>query len=701
MRWCTNIALVLVLIAVATGIGFAQSTNLPTVYGFEGTQPAYWNPASAPAGSTLSWATDQSRSMGHSLKIDKPQATADSAAWISDNMCDIWSQVNNKNVDIFLGAYVRTQGVNTNPANDDERWYIAYDFWDSAGAFIGETKLPLSQTSATSSGWVADTNDVGATILPKDSWTTIVKFVAGKNATGTVWADDFMLYGRGAWAGQDWNTNLGVPSGWYYWLPPNGGNDGLLNSGFENTVVTSEAAHSGMYSLKFNLPFDRAPHDAFVATRRTLLTDVGAGSDVKEGDWLRISVWIKASNLVPDSAALYPGTWSVGLTPLWFTTVGNNDGYNPVGPSPDYTWAFPAVTQFDWTKYTLDIQVPAGVSAKALEVRLHVYARFTGTIYFDDMDIEKLDIPQITTIGGFEGTVPSYWNPASAPAGSTLSWATDQSRSMGHSLKIDKPQATADSAAWISDNMCDIWSQVNNKNVDIFLGAYVRTQGVNTNPANDDERWYIAYDFWDSAGAFIGETKLPLSQTSATSSGWVADTNDVGATILPKDSWTTIVKFVAGKNATGTVWADDFMLYGRGAWAGQDWNTNLGVPSGWYYWLPPNGGNDGLLNSGFENTVVTTEAAHSGMSLAEVRSAVRPCSARCVRGHTTLPARWIEQYAAVVEGVGRHADNSRCQGGRHAADQRVDQGKQPGAGLRSAVSRDVVGRSDPALVHDG
>ncbi|MGA9118110.1 MAG: hypothetical protein WB699_01990, partial [Bacteroidota bacterium] len=124
MRWCTNIALVLVLIAVATGIGFAQSTNLPTVYGFEGTQPAYWNPASAPAGSTLSWATDQSRSMGHSLKIDKPQATADSAAWISDNMCDIWSQIHNKNVDIFLGAYVRTQGVNTNPANDDERWYI-------------------------------------------------------------------------------------------------------------------------------------------------------------------------------------------------------------------------------------------------------------------------------------------------------------------------------------------------------------------------------------------------------------------------------------------------------------------------------------------------------------------------------------------------------------------------------------------------
>ncbi|HTY38244.1 MAG TPA: hypothetical protein VMH23_14095, partial [Bacteroidota bacterium] len=128
MRWCTNTMIVLVLVAAVVGSGVAQTTDLPTVYGFEGTQPAYWNPVST-AGATLSWAIDQSHSMGHSLKIAKAAATADSAAWISDNMCDIWSPVNNKNVDIFLGAYVRTLGVNTNPATNDAKWYIAYDFW--------------------------------------------------------------------------------------------------------------------------------------------------------------------------------------------------------------------------------------------------------------------------------------------------------------------------------------------------------------------------------------------------------------------------------------------------------------------------------------------------------------------------------------------------------------------------------------------
>jgi hypothetical protein len=178
-------------------------------------------------------------------------------------------------------------------------------------------------------------------------------------------------------------------------------------------MVTAEAAHSGMYSLKFNLPFTRAAHDGFVGTKRFMLDATAAGTlanalagtkdisslSAKEGDILRLTVWIKASNLVPDSAALYPGTWAVGFTPLWFTGNGNNLGYSPVGPSNDYVFTFPRVTSFDWTPYTLDIQVPTAVNAKALEVRLHAYSRFTGTIYFDDLTVEVVG----TTTGVTKG----------------------------------------------------------------------------------------------------------------------------------------------------------------------------------------------------------------------------------------------------------------------------------------------------------
>ncbi|MDE3056375.1 MAG: T9SS type A sorting domain-containing protein [Bacteroidota bacterium] len=392
--------------AILSTAVLAQEGALNTIGGFESSLPSYWTIGNQPSGSTVSWATDQYRSLGHSLKITK-STTSDSASWVSENMCDLWSPQHYKNVDILLGAYVKTSGVNTNPASNDAKWYIAYTFYDSAGALIGQTKLPVNQSVGTSSGWVADTNDVGATILPRDAWKTIVSFVGGKNATGTVWADDFIFTGRGgAWAGQDWNTSVGVPTGWYYWLPPNGGNDGMLSNGFENTLVTNETAHSGQYSLKFVLPANRQPHDAFVGTRRFLLNgtgtlgtsltsvqqlkqDVAGTLDAKPGDILRISVWIKASGLVPDSAAKYPDTWSVGLTPGFFKDNGNNTGYNPIQIN-DYMFTFPAVTSFDWTQYYLDVKVPSDPTTNTLEVRLHVYNRFVGTVYFDDLKVEKV-----------------------------------------------------------------------------------------------------------------------------------------------------------------------------------------------------------------------------------------------------------------------------------------------------------------------
>jgi hypothetical protein len=583
----------------------AQGYTFGQIAGFEGTTPSFWNVGKQPANSTLTWATDQSVSMGHSIKISKT-ATSDSALWVSDNMCDIWSNTIPANVDLLFGAWIKTENVNINPTSDDQGWWVAYSFYDSAGASIGTVQLPIDQSIATSNGWFADTTAVGQISLPKAAWKMIISFVAGKNATGTVWADNFIFEGRGTWGGQDWNTQLGVPKGWYYWLPPNGGNDGVLSNGFENTVLTTDVSHSGSASLKFVLPANRDVHDGFVATHRMAYNKIDP--TIKPGDKIRIAVWVKASGLLPDSAALYPSTWTVGITPQFFTAVGNNDSYD--GSGSDYQFTFPKVTSFDWTQYYVDVTVPADKPG-GMEVRLHVYSQFVGTIYFDDITVTKISAPTFAQIAGFEGTAPAFWSTANQPAGSILTWATDQSVSMGHSIKITK-SVTSDSAAWVSDNMCDIWSGTVTPNVDLLFGAWIKTQNVNTNPLSDDQKWWISYSFYDSAGVLIGSVKLPIDQSVANSNGWVADTTGVGDISLPKAAWKMIISFVGGKSATGTVWADNFIFEGRGGWAGQDWNTQLGVPTGWYYWLPPNGGNDGVLSYGFENTVVTSEAAHSG-----------------------------------------------------------------------------------------
>ena len=67
---------------------------------------------------------------------------------------------------------------------------------------------------------------------------------------------------------------------------------------------------------------------------------------------------------------------------------------------------FPPVTEFDWTEYYIDIQVPDD-GTTGLEVRIHPYSTFTGTIYFDDLSV-KVIAPTITDVG--DKLIPATFN---------------------------------------------------------------------------------------------------------------------------------------------------------------------------------------------------------------------------------------------------------------------------------------------------
>ncbi len=581
------------IILFISSVPLIAQSGINYIGSFEQERPSYWNKSSEPGGATLSWASDQFITLGKSLKITKT-ATTEAAMWESDNMCDIWSPVHNKDVDIKIGGWVKTEGLNTNPTTEDEKWYISFTFENQAGGLIGEVKLPIDQSVANSTGWVEVTNEVGSLILPEDSYTTKIRFIGGKDAVGTVWADEFMLNGRTDWAGGIWNETLGVPEGWIYWLPRA---DGVISDGYGRTRITDEAAYHGKYSLKFDML--EGTHDGFIGTRFIKL------NEVVPGDIIRISVWIKGENLSPDSVDVVGDQWSIAITPIFHNSLGGNEGFNDVWAS-DIPLVFPKVTSFDWTQFYVD--VPVAANSKSLDVRLHPLGRFKGTVYMDALTVEKLDIPKLSEIGSFEQEKPSYWNKSSEPGGATLSWASDQFITLGKSLKITKT-ATTEAAMWESDNMCDIWSPVHNKDVDIKIGGWVKTEGLNTNPTTEDEKWYISFTFENQAGGLIGEVKLPIDQSVANSTGWVEVTNEVGSLILPEDSYTTKIRFIGGKDAVGTVWADEFMLNGRTDWAGGIWNETLGVPEGWIYWLPRA---DGVISDGYGRTRITDEAAYHG-----------------------------------------------------------------------------------------
>jgi len=568
-----SIVFLMSLILLSQTIMGQSGINL--IGSFEQDMPSYWAIGAEPGGSTLTWANDEAFVLSRSLKITK-DATTEVAKWTSENMCDNWTPTIGANNEIELGAHIKTEGINTNPTTDDQKWWLSYKFYNQNDGLIGETTIDIDQTAATTD-W---TDYLATVILPEDAYTVIVEFIGGKDATGTVWADAFK------WPAS-WNRTLELPTGWFNWFP---WTDDNVSHGYENTRVTTAEAHTGLHSLLFDLPFGRQNQDAFVGAIRVLLDN-----DVEPGDWLRISVWLKASNLVPDSAAKYPDSWSIGLTPLWQTAVGNNAGYDVWGP--DLMFEFPAVTEFDWTEYYIDIQVPEEGPA-GLEVRIHPYSTFTGTIYCDDLSVEKIEYPTLASAGSFEGDLPSYWTKGAEPGGSTLTWASDEAFVLSRSLKIVK-DATTEAAKWTSENMCDNWTPTIGANNEIELGAHIKTMGVNLNPANNDEKWQISYSFYNQADGLIGVTTIDIDQTVGTAD-W---TDYLETVILPEDAYTVIVELIGGKDATGTVWADAFK------WPAS-WNRTLELPTGWFNWFP---WTDDNVSHGYENTRVTTAEAHTGL----------------------------------------------------------------------------------------
>jgi hypothetical protein len=393
---------IIVLSIIVFQIPLLAQSGINGFGSFEQGLPSYWTIGSPEGTGTLTWATDQFRSMGRSLKIEKG-VTTEAAMWESDNMVDLWSDRHYKDVDIKFGMYYMTSGVNTNPTTEDEKWYVSFTFYREDATVIGETKFELDQSVASTGGWVADTTDIAEVILPEDAYTTIIRFVGGKDATGTVWTDDYIFVGRGGWAGQDWNTAVGVPTGWFYWLPPIGGNDGILTDGYENTIVTDEYAYHGQYSLKFDIPV--GTHDGFVGTKKYALdsgggdasTDITGLDGVVVGDVLRISVWIKGENLEPDSVIAVGDQWSIALTPMFHKTLGNNAGFGDYWAS-DIPLTFPNATSFDWTQFYVDVEVPAppvGEEAKAISVRLHPLGKWQGTVWMDALEIKKNEVTDV------------------------------------------------------------------------------------------------------------------------------------------------------------------------------------------------------------------------------------------------------------------------------------------------------------------
>src|SRR5690606_1512954 len=163
--------------------------------------------------------------------------------------------------EIELGGWVWTEGVNTAPASDDEKFQLVFEFFEDATQAVNVLGAPVvldvPQDAETTGGWVdLSSTSIGATTFPGGQAATRarVTFRKGASATGTVYLDDLYLRTAAAssgWAGDLFNANVDAGDTWYYWWDNfSGGVDTWpATQPFVNTV-TDEEAHSGSNSLK-------------------------------------------------------------------------------------------------------------------------------------------------------------------------------------------------------------------------------------------------------------------------------------------------------------------------------------------------------------------------------------------------------------------------------------------------------------------
>jgi hypothetical protein len=107
----------------------SAQTNILTNPGVETREPNFWHTMNdGLGGAACIWATDTAVAPSqYSFKIEKPSTTTDAVGWQSDNNAKLyWNNAGSGTYTLHFQS--KTEGVNTNPANDDARIGVLYKF---------------------------------------------------------------------------------------------------------------------------------------------------------------------------------------------------------------------------------------------------------------------------------------------------------------------------------------------------------------------------------------------------------------------------------------------------------------------------------------------------------------------------------------------------------------------------------------------
>jgi hypothetical protein len=570
------------------------SVNLLSNGGFETDRPAYWTPT----GTGAEWSTEQHRTPNYSLKL----TGSGSSDWTMEEAVRNWVSgiPGGGTPELIIGGWVYVMDVNTNPATDDDKFQLVYEFYDADGVDVlgAPVVLDVPQDAASSGGWVElSSESLGAITLPTEqaAKSVTITFRKGANATGTVYLDDIFLRpapGAEGWVGDWFNANMDMGDTWYYWYPGDfsQGDPGWPETSQFLMTRTNEDARSGDYSVRIE-QLDPAATEAVAISERVPVT---------AGEPVLASFWVKYEG-VPDPETIGEGTNNIGMVALWYSSMESGAaGYNEIGGldimlngeyNPNVIPLAPRVESTGWTQYAF-VVYPAE-NAVGMELRLRYANDFQGVTFWDDIFIAPVteaagSLEELLSNGGFETDRPAYWT----PTGTGAEWSTEQHRTPNYSLKL----TGSGSSDWTMEEAVRNWVSgiPGGGTPELIIGGWVYVMDVNTNPATDDDKFQLVYEFYDADGVDVlgAPVVLDVPQDAASSGGWVElSSESLGAITLPTEqaAKSVTISFRKGANATGTVYLDDIFLRpapGAEGWVGDWFNANMDMGDTWYYWYP-------------------------------------------------------------------------------------------------------------------
>jgi hypothetical protein len=371
-----------ILLWSGTVLAQGSPTNLLSNPGFETLKPAYWEPT----GIGAVWSNTESRTPAWSLRLSGPGE----ARWEQSEAVRGWISGLPlvKNPVAEFGAWFKLEGVNTDPASEDEKYQLVFEFFEDASqtsnVLGGPIVLDLPQGEISTDGWIEVVS--GPISFPSEQAgkSARISFRKGDSATGIAFMDDLFIRNVNpavnGWVGEFFNPNMDAGDAWgYWWGGSSSGSQDWRTNQSHYVSVSDEDAHSGDHSLRI----ESNGSNSFEAI------GISAPVPIDGSEALLVSFWVKHSGNTSEES-IGTGLNNLGLTALWFDGLDAGSADSGVMGGVDIVFDGSVDDRLipllgpsgDWMHYAFVLYPIPG--AVGMEIRPRYWHEFTGVTYWDD-----------------------------------------------------------------------------------------------------------------------------------------------------------------------------------------------------------------------------------------------------------------------------------------------------------------------------